>query len=172
MISADQLHKIMPNAGHRVDIFLDPLNHAMDEFEINTIKRQSAFLGQIAHESGELRYVREIASGSAYEGRKDLGNDETGDGVKYKGRGLLQITGKYGYEQCGVALGLNLVSHPELLEEPENACRSAAWWWSKHGCNQLADAEAYITITKRINGGMNGYADRVAAYERAQDAIV
>lgn len=171
MITSDQLRQIMPNATHRIDTFLDPLNAAMEEFEINTPKRQAAFLGQISHESGELRYVQEIASGGAYEGREDLGNIEPGDGIKYKGRGLLQITGRYGYEQCGTALGLDLIDNPELLELPDNACRSASWWWWKHGCNQLADAENYALITRRINGGMNGYADRVVYWERAQDAI-
>lgn len=171
MITAEALRDIMPHAGHRVDTFLEPLNAAMDEFEINTPQRQAAFLGQIAHESGEMRYVRELASGEAYEGRADLGNTEPGDGVRFKGRGLLQITGRYGYQVCGDALGLDLIAHPELLETPTNACRSAAWYWRKHGLNQLADAENFSLITRRVNGGMNGYAERVRYWQRAQDAI-
>lgn len=151
--------------------YVDPLNAAMEEFEINTAARRTMFLAQLAHESGGFRYVREIASGEAYEGRADLGNVQAGDGVRYKGRGLIQITGRANYAECGAALDLDLIEHPELLETPENACRSAAWFWKARGLNQIADDGDFRKITKRINGGYNGLDDRVALLERAQQVI-
>lgn len=163
----------MPHAPFgRLGAFIDPLNEAMQEFAISESgPREAAFLAQVAHESGECRYVHEIASGAAYEGRKDLGNTEPGDGVRYKGRGLLQITGRANYTACGEALALPLVEQPELLETPINACRSAGWFWKTHGLNELADKGDFLLITKRINGGTNGYADRMAYYQRAQQVI-
>ena len=170
-MTLDQLKEIMPYAGKRAETFLEPLNAAMDEFEINTPARQAAFLAQIAHESGSLRYVKEIASGAAYEGRKDLGNTQEGDGMRFKGRGLIQITGRANYAQCGAALDLPLLEQPELLEETENACRSAAWFWQTRGLNELADDGEFKLITKRINGGYNGLADRQAYYARARGTL-
>jgi putative chitinase len=161
----------MPHARSRANEFVDPLNDAMDEFEIDSPQRQAAFLAQIAHESGELRYVEEIASGRDYECRVDLGNTEPGDGVRFKGRGLIQITGRDNYANCGRALGLDLLADPELLETPVNATRSAAWLWSKHGCNELADAGHFRQVTLRINGGINGYEDRLSYWESAKKAI-
>src|SRR3990167_11177457 len=126
MITLDELRAIMPYAGNRTEIYLEPLQAAMDEFEINTSQRQAAFLAQIAHESGSLRYVRELASGEAYELRSDLGNTEPGDGPRYKGRGFIQVTGRANYQACGDALGVDLVGSPELLERPDFAFRLAA----------------------------------------------
>ncbi len=171
MITKQQLISIMPFARSRADLFLPFINKSMTEFEIKTAARQAAFLAQIAHESGELRYTKEIASGQAYEGRKDLGNTLPGDGVKYKGRGLIQITGKTNYMQAMMALDLDLVNHPELLETPENATRSAAWWWSDRKLNELADAENFDAITKKINGGYNGKSDRDGYYEKAKKVL-
>lgn len=170
-VTIEQLRQIMPHARSRADEFTDPLNDAMDEFEINTPQRQAAFLAQVAHESGELRYAEEIASGKAYEGRADLGNTEPGDGVRFKGRGLIQITGRANYHSCGDALGLDLIAEPELLGSAANACRSAAWFWSAHGCNELADADNFRKITLRINGGLNGQEDRLAHWELAKEAL-
>ena len=161
----------MPHARSKANLYADALNEAMDVFNINTPQRQAAFLAQIAHESAEFRYVEEIASGAAYEGRADLGNTEPGDGVRFKGRGLIQITGRANYTSCGAALGLDLLANPELLESPQNACRSAAWFWMTHGLNELADADNFRKITLRINGGLNGYEDRLAYWERAKEAI-
>lgn len=168
-----ELLAIMPFARSRVDAFLEPLNQAMAEFEISTPARQASFLSQVGHESGQLRYVREIASGSAYEGRKDLGNTQPGDGVKFRGRGLIQVTGRANYAACGKALSLDLLLHPELLESPVNACRSAAWFWKSRGLNELADdgIASFGVITRRINGGTNGIADRLALYNKAQEVL-
>lgn len=172
MIVLETLVKIMPFASKRASIFIDPLNDTMHEFDINTGKRAAAFLAQIAHESGELRYTRELASGEAYDtGRLAvaLGNtpEKDGDGLLYKGRGLIQITGRTNYKQCGAALGLELIAHPELLEQPAAACRSAGWFWQSNGLNDLADRAEFRKITRRINGGYNGMEDRLKYYERA-----
>ena len=158
MIGRAQLLEIMPYAKDRVNLFLQPLNDAMKEYEIDNGLREAAFLAQIAHESGELHYVRELASGKAYEGRN--GNTHPGDGPKYKGRGLLQLTGRSNYDACGTSLGLDLLANPELLEVPENACRSAGWFWQTNGLNELADQQDFARITERSmaarTDGMNG----------------
>lgn len=171
MITGTQLQSIMPFAKARIPSFVAPLNAAMHEFHINSPIRQAAFIAQIAHESGELRYVEEIASGSAYEGRKDLGNTQPGDGMRYKGRGLIQITGRNNYAECGKALGVDLITNPELLETNDFACRSAAWFWASRGLNDLADRGDFERITKRINGGLNGYQERLAYHARAKMAL-
>ena len=169
MITLDQLRRIMPYAGDRAAIYLDPLNQAMAEFGIDTPARQAGFLAQIAHESGSLLYTREIASGAAYEGRRDLGNTEPGDGMRFRGRGLIQITGRHNYKICSLALygDERLLDKPWLLESMIGACRSAAWYWSAFGLNALADAGDIKRMTRRINGGLNGLAERQAYYARA-----
>lgn len=171
MITADQLHEILPYAGARVAQFLDPLNAAMTEFGISTPGRIAAFLGQVGHESGSLAYVREIANGQGYEGRRDLGNTHPGDGPRYRGRGLLQVTGRANYDKCGQALGLDLLARPELLEQPVNAARSAAWFWQAHGLNELADVGDIHQITQVVNGGHNGEAERLAIYRKALEVL-
>lgn len=173
-MTLSQLMRIMPYAGSRAVLFLPFLNAAMDEYNIDTPARQSAFLAQIAHESGSLRYVREIASGSAYEGRVSLGNVRPGDGVRFRGRGLIQITGRANYKSCSLALfgDERLLDKPILLETPENACRSAAWFWHSRKLNELADAGKFVTLTKRINGGTNGLEDRQAYYSRAKEVLI
>ena len=172
LVSKQQLAWIYKEADPKlIDRFLDPINKTLDEFEINTPQRIRMFLAQIGHESGQLRYRRELASGEAYEGRKDLGNTSPGDGVRYKGRGLIQITGKSNYALVSLALGLPLVEKPELLEEDLNACRSAGWFWYKSNCNSLADMGLFEKVTRRINGGLNGYADRFKLYQRALEII-
>lgn len=172
-LTLDQLRKCIPYAGPRAALFHPHLVAAMAEFGIDTPLRQAAFLAQIAHESGSLRYVREIASGEAYESRKDLGNTQPGDGKRYKGRGLIQITGRANYRQCGQALfgDDRLLEMPTLLEDTVAACRSAAWFWHSRSLNPLADTGAFRAITRVINGGFNGYADRLAYYERAKAVL-
>ncbi len=176
MITLEDLKTICPMAAvGRMAVFIEPVNAAMDEFGISeNVERETAFIAQLAHESGGFRYVRELASGQAYEGRKDLGNTETGDGARYKGRGLIQITGRANYGACSTALfgyPSKLLTEPELLEDPGNAARSAAWFWQSRGLNELADLGDFLHITKRINGGTNGYPDRLAYYERAKEAL-
>lgn len=171
MITVDQLRKIMPNAGRRVDVFYPHLAATLTEFEINTPIRAAAFLSQLAHESGELRYTEEIASGAAYEGRVDLGNTHPGDGVRFKGRGLIQITGRSNYFQLSSFFGIDFVAEPERLARPEWAARSAGWFWSSRKLNTLADVQDFRAITKKINGGYNGYADRQKYYRLALEVF-
>ena len=174
-ITQQQLQQILPNAGQSAGVFVPVLNTAMVRFQIVGTKRIAAFIAQIGHESGQFRYVRELGSDqylSKYDTgslAKRLGNtpEADGDGQKYRGRGLIQITGCANYITCGEALALDLVNHPELLEQPQHACMSAAWFWASRGLNTLADAGQFDTITRRINGGQNGAADRQALYARA-----
>jgi putative chitinase len=172
-MTPEDMLRIMPYAKPHIAAFFTPLCSAMDEFQISTPARQAAFLAQVGHESGQLQYVRELASGAAYEGRADLGNTEHGDGPRFKGRGLIQITGRSNYLRCSTALfgDDRLVQFPELLEDPQNACRSAGWFWQSHGLNDLADAGNFLRITKIINGGTNGYADRSALYVTAKEVL-
>lgn len=171
-ITDAMLRDIMPNLpAAKRQLYLPYLNEALQEFEIGTYLRASAFLAQLAHESAELRYFEEIASGKAYEGRKDLGNTQPGDGVKYKGHGPIQITGRANHTACGKALGLDLVNNPTLITLPPNAFRSAGWFWDTRGLNALADQRLFKAITKKINGGFNGLADRQKYYDRALRVI-
>jgi putative chitinase len=172
-VTESELLAILPYAKPRIAAFFSPLCAAMVESEINSKGRQAAFIAQIGHESGQLRYVRELASGEDYEGRKDLGNTEPGDGVRFKGRGLIQITGRVNYLHCSQGLFSDdrLIQFPELLEDPVNACRSAAWWWKAHHLNELADAGNMYQITRVINGGTNGLADRLALYKTAKEVL-
>jgi putative chitinase len=171
MISPLQLLAIFPLAQQRIGNFIDPLNAAMDAAGIDSRARQAAFLAQVGHESAELAYTRELGTGAQYEGRADLGNTQQGDGARFKGRGLLQITGRAGYQSCGSALGLDLLAQPELLETPAGACRSAAWFWLTRELNVLADDDAFGAITHRINGGFNGMDSRLKYWLRARHVL-
>lgn len=166
------LKKCFPYAtAANIEKFFTPLTQAMEKYEINTPKRQAAFLAQIAHESGSLKYVEEIASGEAYEGRASLGNTQPGDGKKFKGRGLIQITGRTNYKAVGDALGYDFITEPEKLELPGAASFSAAWFWDSRKLNALADIDDFEKITRRINGGVNGLADRQNHWERCKKAL-
>lgn len=170
-ITTGQLAAIMPYGRDKAPLFVGLLNSAMYGYEINTPLRQAAFLAQVAHESGQLRYTAEIASGAAYEGRLDLGNTCPGDGIKYKGRGLIQITGRTNYVAAAMGLDLDLIIRPELLETPANATTSAAWWWKTHDCNKYADLGDMVKLTHIINGGTNGLEDRLALYTTAKHVL-
>jgi putative chitinase len=173
VIDLQSIRTIMPHAGARAEFFLSPINDAMLEADITTVNREAAFIAQLAHESGELRYMKELSDGKAYEGRLDLGNTEPGDGPRFKGRGPIQITGRSNYLACSLALygDDRLLSSPEVLEQPSDGCRASAWFWKTHGLNELADAQDFRTITKRINGGYNGLDDRFMYYNRALAAL-
>lgn len=170
-MTPNQLRQIMPYSAGLADHAAAPLTNACVEFDIYSPLRQAAFIAQIAHESGSLHYVRELASGEAYEHRADLGNVFVGDGRKFRGRGYLQITGRANYEVCGKALNLPLLEQPELLETEINAARSAGWFWQTHGLNALADARLFQSITRAINGGLIGLAERVLFYQKAQQVF-
>lgn len=170
----DQLLAIMPLLKRRswAPDLLARINEAVEEFEINASPlRLAAFLAQLAHESAELRYMEEIASGAAYEGRQDLGNTEPGDGRRFKGRGPIQLTGRANYREFGEALGLDLIANPQLAARPEVGFRIAGLFWKRKGLNELADARDFRGITRRINGGLNGIEDREKYYERAKRAL-
>lgn len=161
----------MPNAKSRVDKFLVFINRYAPEFGITTSLRMAHYLAQVAHESAELKYTKELASGAEYEGRKDLGNTSRGDGVRYKGRGLIQLTGKANYKAYKEYCGFDVVAKPELLEQPLGATRSSMWYWQTHGLNALADKDDMKAVTRRINGGYNGLADREKYLTRAKKAL-
>ena len=171
-LTAAQLQAIMPHLKReRLAEFLGPLNRAMTRYEINTPLRRAAFLAQLAHESGELRNLEEMASGEAYEGRKDLGNTQPGDGQRYKGRGLIQLTGRNNYRMTGKALHLDLESQPELAACPAVGCQMAGWFWDTHKLNALADSKDFKTITRRINGGYRGLEQREHYYRKALEVL-
>ncbi|MFY0582219.1 LysM peptidoglycan-binding domain-containing protein [Cystobacter fuscus] len=171
-VSLAQLRRIMPNLSQaKAEQYLPHLNKAMAEAGINTPKRRAAFLAQLAHESGEFRYMEEIASGAAYEGRRDLGNTQPGDGVRFKGRGPIQLTGRSNYRAAGQALGIDLENNPKRAADPDVGFRTAAWFWNSRNLNQYADAGNFREVTRRINGGYNGMASREAYYQRALDVL-
>lgn len=124
--------------------------------------RFAHFIAQLAHESGNFRYMEEIASGAAYEGRKDLGNIMAGDGVRFKGRGPIQLTGRTNYQKYGRALGIDFEAHPDLVSIPSIGLLVACKFWANNGLNELSDRDDVLTITRRINGGTNGLDDRKA----------
>ena len=159
------------------DRYAVPLADACQRYSINTPARLAAFLAQIGHESGGLQYTREIAEGLAYEGRQDLGNTQPGDGPRFRGRGLLQVTGRSNYAAVSAALGVDFVAEPGLLEQPTFAALSAAHWWHAHGCNAFADAGQFDQLSRLINRGnafaskpANGEADRLARWKKAKAA--
>ena len=179
-ITNQQLHAIMPTlAEPKRTLILDGLNAAMDKYGMNGDDRKDTramFLAQVAHESGEGRYLEEIASGQAYEGRKDLGNTEPGDGRKYKGRGMVQVTGRANYSLISKDLGVDFVANPEKLAEPGWACMSACWFWTTHNLSNVIaqlglTKDAFEVITKKINGGLNGWDSRQMYWERAKKAL-
>ena len=183
--------------------WLDPLNETFDKYQINTPQRQACFLGQTLHESGNFKFTRENLNYSAkalmatwpsrfpdmdtamqYERQPEkiaskvylgrMGNESPEDAAKFIGRGLIQCTGKENYTHCGEALGVDLVSQPQLLEEPRYAVLSAGWFWNKKGLNALADEgtkDSFEVMTKRINGGLLGIDDRKAKMNEALKAL-
>jgi len=177
-ITEQQLQRIMPNTRRQVGVFVSALNAAMANRQINTPKRQAAFLAQVGHESGQLQYVRELG-GEQYLSKYDTGNlaaklsntpELEGDGQRYRGRGLIQITGHSNYLRCSLALfgDERLLRTPELLELPQWATESAAWfWWGGRELNALADRDDFEAITRKING----LADRLLLWERARAVL-
>lgn len=174
-IGLEKFRKATGLSASRAQDWYPHMRAACIEFDITAPTRLAAFLAQIGHESGGFVYTREIwgptQAQQRYEGRKDLGNTQPGDGSRFRGRGLIQITGRYNYTAVAEGLGIDCVNRPEMLEEPRNAARSAAWWWANNGCNELADAGNFHALTRRINGGLNGIDDRLERWERAIGAL-
>lgn len=183
-ITAQQIKEIMPNvvgniaknknfAGYSLESIVLRMNKYAKEFGIDSPQRWAHYLAQIAHESMELRYSEEIASGKAYEGRKDLGNIYKGDGVRFKGRGLIQLTGRTNYTNYKAFCGFDVVKQSELLCKPVGAIRSSMWFWKKKGLNELADMDDFMSITKRINGNKpNGVESRKKYLTKAQEVLI
>lgn len=186
-ITSAQLKAIMPNivgniaknshfAGYNLENIVALMNTYAIEFSINTPLRWAHYLAQIAHESAELRYSEEIASGKAYDTGKlaiKLGNtpEADGDGQKYKGRGLIQITGRANYADYKGYCGFDVIVKPYLLANPVGAVRSSMWFWKKKKLNELADRDDFNTITQRVNGGTNGLKERYEYLKRAKKAL-
>lgn len=170
------LKGIMCSASFEViDRYFKHLETTMLMRSINTPLRQAHFLAQLGHESGAFRYTEEIASGSDYEGSKKLGNTEKGDGVRFKGRGLIQITGRSNYKAYGDSIGQDLTvdgNWTKLATDPYLAVDCAGWFWETHNLNDLADQDDVIKVTKVINGGDNGLEDRKAYLARAKWFLV
>lgn len=190
LITDKQLRLVMPHASPlRISTHIGPLNAAMEEFEISTADRIRMFVAQIAHESGELRYFEELADGSAYDNRADLGNTKpeaiavaaahgTTPGRFWKGHGPIQVTGFDNHCAAGKALDLDLKNNPALAANVEAGFRVSAWFWFEHKLNEIADAGDFLGVSKVINLGNrnsphtpNHYAERVAYFTLAQKAI-
>ncbi len=171
-LTLNQLSNIMSGCPvPKLETYLPFLQVAMDEGEINTPLRVAMFLAQLGHESMSFKYFEEIASGAAYEGRKDLGNAQLGDGKRFKGRGPIQLTGRANYIAAGDALGLDLVGDPVSAATPEVGFRTAVWFWNTRNLNDLADKGDVRGVTKKINGGYNGIDDRTARYVKAKKVL-
>ncbi len=181
VMTLEQLQQILPDARAQAGVFIGALNSAMANRQVTTARRAAAFIAQIAHESGELRYVRELGS-DQYLSKYDtgplaarLGNtpEADGDGQTYRGRGLIQITGRRNYLACSQALfgDDRLLHQPQLLEQPQWAAESAAWFWQSNGLNELADEDQFTRITRRINGGLNGLQERLQLWARAKAVL-
>lgn len=155
------------------DVFLyfKHLVTTMETRSINTPLRQAHFLAQLGHESGSFKYAEELASGDAYEGRTDLGNTQAGDGPRFKGRGLIQLTGRANYEAYGDAVSRDFTKDnawTKVATDPMLAVDVAGWFWETHDLNTVADTDDIQKVTKIINGGYNGLADRKEYLERAK----
>lgn len=174
------LKQIMPGIpAARAAEYAPHIQHAMTEFRIDSPPRAAAFLAQLAHESGQLRWMEEIWGPTRAQRRyepptrlaRTLGNTQPGDGFRFKGRGPIQLTGRANYRVFGAGLGLDLIANPRLAASKEVGFRIAGLYWKKRGLNPLADAMDFWEITRRINGGHNGLADRQRFYRLARQVF-
>lgn len=201
MITARQLSDSINCPMERAAKWVFAINAAMERYSIDTPKRRAQFIAQIGHESGALARLYENLNYSAarlleifpryfssseatkysfhpdkianrvYALRYGNGDEESGDGWRYRGRGLIQLTFRENYKTCGEALGVNLIHNPDMLAMPEHAAMSAAWYWYAHGCNAMADAGEIRGITRVINGGYRGLDDRIALFVRVNSIL-
>ena len=175
-LTPEKFHIVMLNARQsQLDLLFQAMLDQMNAAGIDTPLRVSHFLAQTGHESGDLLYMHELASGEAYEGRADLGNTQPGDGVKFKGRGLIQLTGRVNYVAYGKTIGMDLTvdgNWDKVATDPQLAVGAACWFWTTHRLNDLADRDDLQTITRRVNGGLNGLDDRAAHLERAKFVLL
>jgi putative chitinase len=161
---ADAQARICREAG-------EVLQSTLEAYAIDTRLRIAHFLAQTCHESAGFRTTEEFASGEAYEGRADLGNTRSGDGVRYKGRGLIQLTGRANYRSVGRALGIDLERNPALAAEPRLSLRIACEYWRSRNVNALCDRDDLIAVTRSINGGLNGLDDRRSLTTKAKAVL-
>lgn len=176
----DTLAAAIGSTPERADLFAAHIAETCERYAINTPERLAAFLAQIGHESGSLKYTSELwgptPAQTRYEGRKDLGNTQPGDGKRFKGHGLIQTTGRYNHAKTRDALAdlgcPDFEADPDALAQPRWAALSAGWFWQSHGCNELADSALFEAITRRINGGLNGQADRLKRWEKAKAVLM
>jgi putative chitinase len=200
-MNSTQLAKILGSSPELVHKWIIPINETSAEYEINTPKRLAAFIAQCAHESSKFtrmeenlnysakgllatfslyftgetaaRYERkpEMIANRVYANRMDNGPEESGDGWKYRGRGLIQLTGRRNYLAAGLDFGVDFLAFPFLLVEPKYATRTAGWFWKVNKLNALADADDFTMITRKINGGLAGQAERVLLWELAKETL-
>lgn len=178
-IDKDVLYDIAPrNSGTRaarqteiVEAIGWVLEQTLEDYQIDTRLRAAHFLAQICHESDGFCTTEEYASGQAYEGRSDLGNTQHGDGPRFKGRGLLQLTGRANYKTFGDALGVDLVGHPEQSAEPQTSLRIACEYWRRRNINKYCDQDDLISVTRAVNGGLNGLESRREYLAKAKAAL-
>lgn len=177
----EHLEKLFPGTSNMLlETYYPHLHSGMLQYAIFTTQRMAGFLAQLGHESGAFRYVEEIASGAAYEGAVRLGNTQPGDGKRFKGRGLIQVTGRSNYTAISQDLGIDAVNNPEILVQPEYAVLSACWYWNKKSLNKICDypenwTKLYLGkwltkfewLTVNINGGLNGIESRKRYYNSA-----
>jgi putative chitinase len=169
-IDPDALRHVCPNLdADDARRIADGMGEAFMRFEINTPRRAAMAVAQWGHESDHFRTATEYASGDAYEGRKDLGNLQKGDGRRFKGRGRIQITGRTNYEAIAKALEIDCVNDPDLLASPPNSELASGYWWFSHDCNGFCDKNDFAGLTRRINGGVNGLAERKRLYGLATE---
>jgi putative chitinase len=161
------LQRVCPMSAAEARDLACALGPAFARFGITTPGRAAMAVAQFAHESAGFTTTTEFASGAGYEGRRDLGNVIPGDGRRFKGRGYIQITGRANYKAVSQAFGVDFLARPELLAAPRYAALASCWWWDSHGCNELADTGDVRAVTRRINGGENGLAERRAYFARA-----
>jgi putative chitinase len=155
----------------KMTLFAKPIIDTCAKYGIDTPLRQAHFLAQTGHECGDLNYTAELASGQAYEWRRDLGNINAGDGPNFKGRGLIQLTGRANYAAYSRSAGVDYTQPAnwgKIASDPAIAADVAGWFWQRNNLNALADADDIEAITRAINGGRNGFDDRLAHYLRAR----
>lgn len=170
-ITSAQIKSIVAPNGKQslVDGFATYLNKYGPQYGVNTYLRVCHFIAQCAEESAHFNTLHEYASGAEYQGR--LGNVNPGDGVRYKGAGYIELTGRYNYTEASKRLGIDLVNHPELALEPEVGMLVSLDYWKTHNINALADADNVLAVTHAVNGGTNGLAVREAYLAKAKSVF-
>jgi len=180
-MTKEEFIRLVPSNPSLADRYYQPIKDTMDKFNIDTPLRQAHFVAQLLHETGNLQYNQELGNDSYFnkydirynpKKAKDLGNTQVGDGAKFKGRGLFQLTGRANYKAFGDYIGVDLIKNPELVAtNPKIGSLVAGWFWNRSNLNKKADNDDILSVTKTINGGLNGIADRVEKLKNAKAVI-